>query len=101
LACAHCEKGQLDEAEIAQKKAQKLGPSDYARLIYQSTPNSARTPRIVALAETGQHDQASPRFTELLNYTRNLDWLFFGRCWNKIPAVRDSYLSALVKYGLK
>jgi adenylate cyclase len=61
--------------------------------------NWVRMALIVALEESGSHEKAAFHYAELLKYTRNFDYAFFGRRWSAIPEIRDRYIRALGAHG--
>jgi DNA-binding winged helix-turn-helix (wHTH) protein len=62
--------------------------------------NWGRMALIVALKETGEHEEAAEHYNHLLARTQNFDARFFGRRWSSIPAIRDRYLKALTALGM-
>jgi adenylate cyclase len=61
--------------------------------------NWARMALIVALEESGMHSKAASHYAALLQYTRKFNRAFFGRCWSRIPEIRDRYVAALSAHG--
>jgi TolB-like protein/tetratricopeptide (TPR) repeat protein len=63
--------------------------------------SQARMALIVALEETGEHSAADEHFKALLTHTNGFDEGYFGKRWSAIPEVRDRFISALRKHGMK
>jgi TolB-like protein len=61
----------------------------------------ARMALVVALEETGQHMAAAEHFKTLLATTNGFDENYFGRRWSAIPEVRERFVNALKKHGMK
>ncbi len=61
----------------------------------------SRIQMIVALEESGEHDQAAGHFKALLAHTNNFDEAYFGSRWDRLSDYRDRTLKALRAHGLK
>jgi TolB-like protein/Flp pilus assembly protein TadD len=61
----------------------------------------ARMALVVALEEMGEHQAAGEHFNALLTHTTGFDEGYFGLRWSAIPEVRNRFVSALRKHGMK
>jgi TolB-like protein/Flp pilus assembly protein TadD len=61
----------------------------------------ARMALVVALEEAGEHAAASEHFKTLLTHTNGFDEGYFGRRWSAIPEIRDRFVKALLRHGMR